>query len=752
MDRNESLINGPGVQPPVSVNAPVPRDVAGDALRQGVAQVGQNIGGVFREMVETEDSTKQFDQERILMQMQSEVDREAKRRLQLPDGDPEAFFDERGNLSQVALKDFTAPYLRTLKGIGSGILNPDRARKMQMKAALMGDKMVSNLMDSGFEVAKQKQEQAFKDCYDLAVEQGNYSQATGLIAEGVKNGLFSPQRGEVMRLRLSRSLARRAAAQARDGVLTARKMTDHLLNSLLDKPQDAANTQKQEARSLGNSMGLSLVDEFNKSAVETGADLFELPEDVKEGLSSLSPDQFEEEWTLTNMAANQATAQKEPNTGKFLYSAPSGAPEAVQAHCHQASVNGGFTKDNVKRMIYAVAAHLESHPDYAGLPDSEMRKAIIGRVTIKGLEDDLFSDAEFPDIAAQAFTEGIVDNVLVARKSEVDKRVNDAFKNWEEMGPTHADIAARFKDDDAYRNAVDTFFLGWNDAAGLLNAREYPRYKKQFLTEKGLEEKETPDIEAFRNWFFEKGGIHDQRVKSFIESVKDFYKAKATDAVAEYRKKGGKSWAEEQQIIQDVLKTPLDSVIPNVKGDWREKRQEMLKRQAESYRQEAKRWLPALKAAQEKGAAREKAREEQAEDAQDRADEPKKWQQEREKAQRKKEWTEAHERADAAKYPYKYKVNALVGFRNDGEEEPVMTVPAQEYARMLSELEAGDDEGIVVKVGNGRNEYAVRPGNVEGMNMNAAMIRAVYGTRRLSKSQLKKLINGHKTILKFNKF
>lgn len=197
MDRNESLINGPGVQPPVSVNAPIPRDVTGDALRRGVAQVGQNIGGVFREMVETEDSTKQFDQERILMQMQSEVDREAKRRLQLPDGDPEAFFDERGNLSQVALKDFTAPYLKTLKGIGSGILHPDRARKMQMKAVLMGEKMLSDLMDSGFEVGKKKQRQSLEANLALAEETNNWGWYGDTVMEAMKSGAMEPAEGNL---------------------------------------------------------------------------------------------------------------------------------------------------------------------------------------------------------------------------------------------------------------------------------------------------------------------------------------------------------------------------------------------------------------------------------------------------------------------------------------------------------------------------------------------------------------------------
>lgn len=116
MDRDESLINGPGVQPPASVNVPVPRDVTGDVLRRGVAQVGQNIDGMCREMVETEDSTKQFEQERILIQTQDEVGSEARRRLQLPDGDPDAFFDERGNFSKKAFKEFCVSLFEEASG------------------------------------------------------------------------------------------------------------------------------------------------------------------------------------------------------------------------------------------------------------------------------------------------------------------------------------------------------------------------------------------------------------------------------------------------------------------------------------------------------------------------------------------------------------------------------------------------------------------------------------------------------------
>lgn len=192
------MINGPGVQPPASVNVPVPRDVTGDVLRRGVAQVGQNIDGMCREMVETEDSTKQFEQERILMQTQDEVGSEARRRLQLPDGDPDAFFDERGNFSEKALKNFASPYLKRLQGIGSGILNPDLARKMRFKAAVAGDKMLNDLFDSGKEVARKKQETALNSSLKLAEETNNWGWYGDTVREAVKSKAIDQAQGQLL--------------------------------------------------------------------------------------------------------------------------------------------------------------------------------------------------------------------------------------------------------------------------------------------------------------------------------------------------------------------------------------------------------------------------------------------------------------------------------------------------------------------------------------------------------------------------
>lgn len=208
MDRDESLINGPGVQPPASVNVPVPRDVTGDVLRRGVAQVGQNIDGMCREMVETEDSTKQFEQERILIQTQDEVGSEARRRLQLPDGDPDAFFDERGNFSKKALKNFASPYLKRLQGIGSGILNPDLARKMRFKAAVAGDKMLNDLFDSGKEVARKKQETALNSSLKLAEETNNWGWYEDLVHEGVRAGAIDSAKGNLLLFRGKKKASR----------------------------------------------------------------------------------------------------------------------------------------------------------------------------------------------------------------------------------------------------------------------------------------------------------------------------------------------------------------------------------------------------------------------------------------------------------------------------------------------------------------------------------------------------------------
>ena len=208
MDRDESLINGPGVQPPARVNVPVPRDVTGDVLRRGVAQVGQNIDGMCREMVETEDSTKQFEQERILIQTQDEVGSEARRRLQLPDGDPDAFFDERGNFSKKALNNFASPYLKRLQGIGSGILNPDLARKMRFKAAVAGDKMLNDLFDSGKEVARKKQETALNSSLKLAEETNNWGWYEDLVHEGVRAGAIDSAKGNLLLFRGKKTASR----------------------------------------------------------------------------------------------------------------------------------------------------------------------------------------------------------------------------------------------------------------------------------------------------------------------------------------------------------------------------------------------------------------------------------------------------------------------------------------------------------------------------------------------------------------
>ena len=208
MDRDESLINGPGVQPPASVNVPVPRDVTGDVLRRGVAQVGRNIDGMCREMVETEDSTKQFEQERILMQTQDEVGSEARRRLQLPDGDPDAFFDERGNFSKKALNNFASPYLKRLQGIGSGILNPDLARKMRFKAAVAGDKMLNDLFDSGKEVARKKQETALNSSLKLAEETNNWGWYGDTVREAVKSGAIDSAKGNLLLFRGKKTASR----------------------------------------------------------------------------------------------------------------------------------------------------------------------------------------------------------------------------------------------------------------------------------------------------------------------------------------------------------------------------------------------------------------------------------------------------------------------------------------------------------------------------------------------------------------
>ena len=75
---------------------------------------------------------------------------------------------------------------------------PQRARKMQMKAALMGDKMLSDLMDSGFDVAKKKQKQALESSLALAEETNNWGWYGDTVREAVKSGAIDPARGQLL--------------------------------------------------------------------------------------------------------------------------------------------------------------------------------------------------------------------------------------------------------------------------------------------------------------------------------------------------------------------------------------------------------------------------------------------------------------------------------------------------------------------------------------------------------------------------
>lgn len=133
---------------------------------------------------------------------------EARRRLQLPDGDPDAFFDERGNFSKKALNNFASPYLKRLQGIGSGILNPDLARKMRFKAAVAGDKMLNDLFDSGKEVARKKQETALNSSLKLAEETNNWGWYEDLVHEGVRAGAIDSAKGNLLLFRGKKTASR----------------------------------------------------------------------------------------------------------------------------------------------------------------------------------------------------------------------------------------------------------------------------------------------------------------------------------------------------------------------------------------------------------------------------------------------------------------------------------------------------------------------------------------------------------------
>jgi len=517
--------------------------------------------------------------------------------------------------------------------------------------------------------------------------------------------------------------------------LTQPKMRE-TISSLLNAPQD-------EAQAYG------------------GSDPF-----IKAGFLSMNDDDFSAVVRNSHATDFAPSIRTDEMTGVTSLALSQTEPEVVQAAAFTEEGSGTLTKERYRQYCYAEASSIVTDAGLKGLSDAEMKKYIVSSIKVIGGEQDWFEGEQSPELSYQAFLEDVADRVVSTRNDDIDSATDRVFKGEAGLGGIeqmlsevpNADFAALYRDDSGVADSEDSLLAKRRIEVAQKILPVYRKYRKQFAAETGAGLSDEPahdltsfsnNIEAFREWYYKKGGVYEKKVKEYVESAKMYCRQAGVDAVCEYRRKGGTNWAEEQMLMRqaiDKAKGELSSHAAHWQR-WRETREADLQFTAQKYRREAEAVMPELRRLQ---ADRAFAALDQKE--RDKRDSERKgWEADEAKAARKEAWRAEKEAAYAAVHPFAKKGTHVIKFQKDGGKDPVVTVTPEQYRQMLIDTKADKGQGIVCRFGNSSRRIVVKPGNVKGMRFNGAALFAIYG-KHLSKGQLKSRVNLHKETITFEAF
>lgn len=495
--------------------------------------------------------------------------------------------------------------------------------------------------------------------------------------------------------------------------------------------------------------------------------------EIRGGLLTMGGDDFRA--AMMDVAAHEGAVRVERlPEGPLSVSAPAGATPTVERVAEEASGRGGLTREEYGEMCHSVCRAIVSDGSLDGLSDSELGDYMVKRMSVDGLEGELFADEQDPAMSYKAFVQGIAGGYVSTRgdAKAIQVKAEAALKAAEVEGVYSPEAVARdYVEPYNFRDVEDSVWRGNRVEAAERMLPEYARYRERFAAETGAEigadaaedlTDYTNNLEAFRDWYYKKGGVFDQKRAAFVEHNTDFVVQRVVDAVVQHRRNGG-TWAEEEAVIQGAIHGAVKEVRETRGKAW-EGWQERKERNAE-YDARAGRsafegqYRERLEKMQREAEAAKKAREAEAKTAKAEADKAKKRQE-----------AEAKLRAEGRGYelsryytPKEYRVKwgkfkhqtEGKGARKIAEMEAherkqgYVTVPAAMYAEMLDELGASGAGGIVCYFGSGQTPYPVRPGDVEGIELNTAMVKARKRNKITSKVELDGVAKGYVERLKF---
>lgn len=775
---------------PVLTGAAVtmPRDVMEEERARGLANVAKAIGGLVQSARALDDQEAALNDQSHLMRVRQANALEVDRRLQLPDGDEDSFFEEDGTVRLSAIGDYAAEQEKLLAGVGQRIHDPERAAEMKARAAHMGEEMVADLGELVQRHGFQRREQAWKDAYDLAVETENTEDVMALIARGVSMGLYSAKRGEVMKLRYASELERKRiaavkkAGKGRDG----RELQYDMLTSLRQAPvqADVPNLTSSAPVNDGSDGGaLTLAGESEpemrkgKPLTMPGEDAPSEPAMAFDGLAALPPDEFCSAFADAAHVADRAEVAVHPGTGQLEFSMGPAASESTQMLAGVAAAFGDYTLDDYRRTISKIAAGYFSDERMAGMSGDSLISKLYDEVKMDGAADVWFDGDE---LAYEGFVKTELSRLLAVRGSDAVRAADRMMAGADGVDGIAAMLEREVTDEEisgltsyGYEAMAQIAKNGIRDEESRVlhpyfrsALREYETHHERWVEElakdgknkyKPSDEEDVAkrfkdDWQEFSTWYMKQKDLYGVQHNALVKGVRDVYRQRAVDAVATLRGTGsyqignevvqldGKSdWAQEQKVLRHVLRQPLsERELGSVRAlaDTKVQLAQERKRRAALYAQEAKEHRAHLQTRQDEIAAA-KARKKKADE------EEKKSATLREKV-REEEYKEKQKAAQKRLDGYSKKTNYRMrwdGKTCDAGTPPVVTIPREMYEEVAGAL--GTNDGFYARLGSLTDDFDVRPGDVDGVMLNLPALNLLDGKKdKFTARKLSDVVNG----------
>ncbi len=715
------MYNGERV-PVAPVAQPVmPRDVMSDAVVEGMRHVAAQVGQLVRTGAQLEDAKNEFESERALMALQDSTRKEMERRLHLPDGHEEAFFDKAGNIRETQMSDMKARVDKALGGIGVNIIDPERRQQMQMKAGLAGARLLDSIGQTWESVQREKMEGSWRDALALAEERGQQGEVFSLIDRGVQMGIIPRSRGELLKARMENKRLRGLGAAARSGVpqvvtlggkeysganaalaMSATEAAEESAREVIptaEVPQDGAMVAPQSAvvapeevvapQQLSVFGGPMVVSSNSLDAYTM------LPESERTAL-------------VDDFAFDRKVITQTDDMGKEHFSCPVTAPEAVQRVAAQAELKGELDVDTCRGMVARITM------DSAVENPEVSTEQILKQFDDSGIYAALGAgDAEVGKARTQAIVEEMrqraqagttkVNMATIERmvKAKVHEPTFGAGQEWKSMEALDPMLK---KSDGKYPE----WEKGSNDVQRKKWFALYDVYKKYRSVYNPFAEGEADRDEfnenagAFYAWY--KENVYPQQKKAAQDAAKDYYTAAVVEELrgrVDVNQSGQAfytGYANEVALAHDVLSKPLPSDLGVAAVAQRERAiQQGDSVRARSFRDTAAADYKKLRdlrfVAAQNSAAAKKAKERQ------EAAEKREAEKAAKEAEKRAEQQEARRLFVARSQP-RDSAWAWDGENAPDGEQPLCTVPVEEYRRLQQELGYDGTQLVYLRVGN----------------------------------------------------